>query len=340
MNPIATWFIRFLLFIIASLLLLLAIAHFAQMREARHQSSATAALPPPAFIIEAEAAPTTVATATTVKPTFLFEKADMDFYVKEAKNRDVHERYERVIHLYPELKKRRDRTRTTTTQPLANHEEENDMVLAAVLEEIARPHSQTVHDTAVQETVKIYMKETASPSPTSNDLQRIQAEILAYTSQHKPQAVSDVSFVLKKILKRDSSLYNIKSNETDVLARVWSSPSDNVKRQVINELVDCKKSENEIYCPTGVVTRLVNAGLIETPEAMPRTKETLRAEMLLKASDTRERLEANPDFKALPEEAQSARLKQELIQRYETDYAGVVSADVLKQEYTAWIDTV
>jgi hypothetical protein len=166
----------------------------------------------------------------------------------------------------------------------------------------------------------------------------VHVEIIALTKAQLPEKVGDVDFVLSQIAGRDASVYNLNGKkETQVLRQVWESGNENVRRQLINELVDCKKSADELYCPTGVVTRIVNATAIESPDKMARTTDVLRAEMMNTAARVRGELEKDKVYCALSDEAQSESLKKKLEETYADMYKGVLPEDVIQKELAGWI---
>jgi hypothetical protein len=204
--------------------------------------------------------------------------------------------------------------------------------------------SQTVHDTAVQSTIKVIFQENVKN--TGNDALKLdnstEKEILRFmeTSDLSPQDYKKVESALAQIQGRNASLHNLDGEtEGSVVARVWKGGNENVKRQLLNELVDSTNGDF-LYCPTGVVTRVLQATQIETPEAMPRTQEVLREEMLNTAARVRNELEQTEEFKQLNDSQQSEKLKSHLMETYHKEYEGVISKDIIEAETNAWIDDI
>ena len=218
------------------------------------------------------------------------------------------------------------------------------VILAGIVQGI-REGSQSVHDTAVQNTTKTLFKalnaddgadceahaDGSHADGSHADETPVAVLYFAAKSDMPPSQVADVRFVLSQLAERDASIYNLDGKtEMQVLDTIWQSGNELVRRQLLNELVDCKKDEGEIYCPTGVVTRLMNATAIEAPEKMARTTDTLRTEMMNIAIKVRdENAGASED-----------RLKELLTATYKKTYDGVVSHELVQKELDTWLEHI
>jgi hypothetical protein len=207
--------------------------------------------------------------------------------------------------------------------------------------------SQTVHDSTVQSTIRnIYKNEVEAKSNDSLELDKsVQRDIMNFMRQSDlPYDQYDkVETALLEIQKRNAPIHNLDGEkEGSLVARIWAGANENVKRQLLNELVDANKDYDGggIYCPTGVVTRVLQATQIENPEAMPRTRDNLRQEMMNTAARVRNELEQTEEFKAMGDTKQSETLKSRLMETYQKDYDGIVSKDIIEAETKEWIDAV
>jgi hypothetical protein len=111
----------------------------------------------------------------------------------------------------------------------------------------------------------------------------------------------------------------------------------------VRNLVDCVEESplgTNVVCPTGVTSRIVESALIERPELMPRTRETLVQEMLSKANAVRTLLESNNTYCNLSDTDQSGTLKNALLETYNQDYQGILSVEQVDEYVKDWIDEI
>ena len=308
-------------------------------------------------IVPSDVAENGSASNETINTSYVIEKSDMDYY-RDNKKALVKD-YEARVKLYEprKEKERESRLENTATNPLqrppANAAVQIDAVILAQLFDEMRvdTNSQNVHDIAVQDTTKRLFSDSGPGVLDAlfnpNAALDVPVEIIEFAqrSDFPKHKINDVRFVVAEIYKRDAQVSNVGKKESEVLSQVWQGGNPNVRRQVLNELLDCKKQDPwdespTIYCPTGVVTRIVAASAIETPEKMARTKEVLRKEMLETAAKVRADLERDPAFGILAPLEQSAKLKETLEDTYDRAYDGVVSKDVVRGEMNEWIDAI
>lgn len=134
--------------------------------------------------------------------------------------------------------------------------------------------NQNVHDSFVQkDTQRIYKD--------------VQNNII--TSQGDPDFSSldpEVINIVNKIKNRNNYISNLDDTEYEILKNAWNQAeyNNNIKENLILQLKDSINEDKELYCPTGVVTRIVSALSIENPEQMPKDKGTVNTEVLAKFS--------------------------------------------------------
>jgi len=146
--------------------------------------------------------------------------------------------------------------------------------------------------------------------------------------------------VLNEIVKRNSNIINLNNaTEADVLNLVWNE--EQLRDQIVNELFDCLNLEYKtIVCPTGVVSRLLNADIVLNPQNSPRTIELLRTEMLNIAANIRKKCENDETYKKLEETKQNEILKKEIKTKLNETYKDIISSDIIQKELDSWIDYI
>lgn len=191
-----------------------------------------------------------------------------------------------------------------------------------IINDILENDQQNVHDSIIQKSIS---KEYNSIEKGKNP--RILEDIINRNPQHS----REIESIIESIKKRNSSIYNLNGDgELNVLENVWNNGNDNVKDQIINELLDCKKDTGDLYCPTGVVSRIIQANFIENVNNIPRTKNVYKEEMLSKASILKEK---NLDLTEL-------EFKDLLLNQYSKDYDGILTRDEITNTTKEWIDYI
>lgn len=132
---------------------------------------------------------------------------------------------------------------------------------------------QNVHDNTVQKNIKGAYSEILQTQQNFD-----KEEILDYIKDEEKR--EKISEILDKISKRNSYVTNLNSNEVGVVKNVWFNGDENVKNQVINEILDCVDERGVLYCPTGVTSRIASALYINNPDKFPKTKEILNQEVM------------------------------------------------------------
>lgn len=136
--------------------------------------------------------------------------------------------------------------------------------------------NQNVHDSYIQKNTKNTYQNVHD---FQQDISVLKEEILNTCNPENKQEISDT---IDKIEKRNAYVTNVEAREIDVLKNVWMNGDDNVKAQVIIELIDCLDSHKMLYCPTGVTARLISAAHVNNPEEAPKSKELLNKEVIEK----------------------------------------------------------
>jgi hypothetical protein len=194
--------------------------------------------------------------------------------------------------------------------------------------------SQNVHNSLVQDGIKI---KNAKNTPIGDNTSRIEitcmGEITEYAALNKNG--HKIANILEKIKNRNSRISNINSTEIQVLNNAWNAANENIKSQIINELLDSDEG-GHLVCPTGVVSRIINADIVENPELSPRTEKILREEMLTIAAKTRTDLESDPVYNKCSDVEQSTMLKTALTKKYIETYKDIVSMDLVQTELDSW----
>jgi hypothetical protein len=178
---------------------------------------------------------------------------------------------------------------------------------------------QNVHDTSVQNNLKNKYKEYNKDLNYSTNSVNIQREIMNYTRD--PRVIE----AIRQISRRNCSLTNFDDEkELKILENTWKSGNNLVKEQIIKELRDCIDSNGQLYCPTGVASRIVSAKYIEEPEKFPVDKNTLNTEILSKAYIIKK---DNPEIS-----------KEELTEIITQDYSSVHDKEFIISVMSPWID--
>ena len=190
--------------------------------------------------------------------------------------------------------------------------------------------NQNVHNNTIQKTIKqkynTLKKETGNVNVTE--------EINKWTKSD-PHIID----IINQIQTRNSYISNLgMDSEMGVLTKVWiNAGNDNERNAIIDELRDSVDDNGKIYCPTGTTVRLVNSMWINNPEEMPKTKSMIHTEMMNTASSVRESLKID---ESIPEHEQTQLFKDTLIEKYKSDYSGILTETEIKDMTGEWIDLV
>jgi hypothetical protein len=147
-------------------------------------------------------------------------------------------------------------------------------------------------------------------------------------SQHlSPDEKIKCREVISKIIHRSSvsSLYNGDA-EIDVLCNVWFFGDENVRVFLLKQMGEFVDENENLYCPSGIIARILFAAGINNPESLPKTKKILNEEMLAKASTI---IDKN--------KTKSTRyIKSLLLDEFSKDYAGILDASTVKCMIDDW----
>lgn len=199
-------------------------------------------------------------------------------------------------------------------------------------------NAQNVHSSLVQDTIKNKYQESKKKASQSKS-RDTQSEIIRF-ARYLKKDTSKLQDIITQIKKRNSFVKHMNDTEINVLHNSWISANNNVKEQIINELLDITDGKLYIVCPTGVTSRIINANIVENPESSPIKEEDLRKEMLQSASKIRAELDNSASFKNLSDIDQDHFFKEKLIQKFYKDYDGIISQDRIRKEYEIWINDI
>lgn len=195
--------------------------------------------------------------------------------------------------------------------------------------------NQNVHNSVIQKNVK----EKYNNIEKKNNSTRIiyKNDILQYVNGNNIEKLDDI---LTQIEKRNSPISKLDDTEVNILNNTWANSNENVRKQIVNELLDLTDGKQYIVCPSGVSSRIINANVVDDPTNGPITESNLHEEMMNTASNIRSKLEEIDDFKLLDEETQSTILKKKLIAKFYDDYNGIISMEIIQNELDSWIDYI
>lgn len=174
---------------------------------------------------------------------------------------------------------------------------------------IVKNDSQNIHDTAVMNCCKNIYKNT----------DKSYTDDYFFLDQFKDKHKN----ILEKIQKRDSYITNMKEREWIIVKNTWNSASPLAKKEFINNLEDCLEDGDNLYCPTGVVNRIVSSLYIENPESMPKTKEIFNTEILNR-------------FSILMIENSKQRTRQIILE----EYRNILDKDKLENIIDEWYEYI
>lgn len=202
--------------------------------------------------------------------------------------------------------------------------------------------TQNVHDTTIQKITKnkyTDLKKNKQGAFSPNSLALSSYINNSDLSNEKKQTLLNT---IEKIKNRNSNLTNFDGDtEFNILINTWNNSNNTVKDQILNELLDCTSGTHfgdNLYCPTGVATRIVNASFIEDPESMPKTKEIINEEMMNSASAIRTQLEQDPEYQRLSDAEANNKLKNTILEKYNSDYKDIFTKDQITDMTKDWID--
>lgn len=188
--------------------------------------------------------------------------------------------------------------------------------------------NQSVHDSFIQKKTKHdYTHQNIKDDNLSKDI----PEFIKSHNLFNDRRTVDIMNTVNDIKNRDAYITNYNTTEYNILKDIFYNYTDNnIKTQLLNELIDCKDTYNTLYCPTGVSTRLVESIYINKPMDSPKTQYILNQEILNKAAKLRENnlsLDNN-------------KFKQKLIKVLENDYKNIMDTEQINNSIIDWIDHI
>jgi hypothetical protein len=203
---------------------------------------------------------------------------------------------------------------------------------------LIKTDTQSIHDSNIQKTTRkdlIQHLQNVKASSLKTSIDDTITSIISYTKQlfgETEKNVGIVSNVLTSIKNRNAKVVTFNDTEAGVLQNVWENSNDNIKRQLINQLIDCNDSKGKLYCPTGTTTRIVESIYINDPESFPKTKRVLNEEMLQTASKLRQ---SN-------ENLQGQDFKLALLEKFRQDYIipEILTEKEVNDSVSEWIDYI
>ena len=194
---------------------------------------------------------------------------------------------------------------------------------------------QNVHDSTVQKFVRNGFHDTPDAETAKNESSFV-GDIKRWYDD------VDINIVLNKIVSRNSIISNLNGkSELQVLATVWKhteSDDEGMRDYLGVQIRDCIEDDN-VVCPTGVVTRLVSSMYINNPELLPKTKQMIDQEMMQTASTLRTELETSEEYTSLEEDQKREMFKDQLIEILNENYRNVLTKKEIR-DHISWIDYI
>lgn len=187
---------------------------------------------------------------------------------------------------------------------------------------------QNAHDVCVQKMLTNIYEKNRKWRLHNNDI--VITNIIKYIekSQHlSPDEKAKCQEVISKMIHRSSisSLYNGES-EIDVLCTIWFFGNENVRVFLLKQIGEFVDENENLYCPSGIIARIIYASGINHPELLPKTKKLLNEEMLAKASTI---IHKN--------KTKSTRyIKTLLVEEFSKDYEGILDRSTIKCMIDDW----
>jgi hypothetical protein len=208
----------------------------------------------------------------------------------------------------------------------------DDVALQQLISEVHR-EQQTTHDQIAQTTARErYLATYAHRNVYLTDMElkeQVMASAPAFIRQDKLPVLQRV---IDALAQRKAVLYNLADdNEWLVLGKLWTyAPDENTKNNILLELADCLDEGGSLFCPTGIVMRLLSTMFCWKPEESPITTDVWRAEWLAKAAIWR---------KEWDEELPDSELSQLIKERLYKEYDGIVSNEKINVEVDTWFSS-
>lgn len=221
--------------------------------------------------------------------------------------------YNNINEEYNKRKKWYQNTRENNRLNVINQNDIEEIII--IPEQYYLPNnynSQNVHDTIVMNNIKIRVQ--TIPTSVSDDTFFINQ----FEDKHR--------VILDKIKQRNANLVSYNKTEYDIIKDVWNNSENQplVRDQYLKDLEDCVDTNNNLYCPTGVVNRIISSTYITEPENMPKTKEILNNEILNKFSVS----------------IANGYSKEETKEKVILDYSGIYDSEKIENIIQEWYEFV
>lgn len=208
---------------------------------------------------------------------------------------------------------------------------------------------QNVHDSLVNKTVNSSIKKLEDTTNQKNTLDEINKYLL--TNLNKTTLPVEEKDKIKKTINYIKNNSNAKINDRKlqdnlilVGNRIKNTTDNNIQNDMLNnlyqELRDCVRSDDNMYCLTGISNRIINSlnGIDDDVYITP--KWSLREEMMRKCGQIREELEKNKsqeddDFNKILQENIKSKLKQEYVINNK-----ILKEDDFNKEINEWIEYI
>lgn len=222
--------------------------------------------------------------------------------------------------------------RNNVLDDIANYDIfENDQDIQTVLPDYLTDDKQNIHDSFVQKQSKNGYKQIEKGN--EKNIRELNYEIKSYIKDNKLYCETKMQKILNiidKIQKRNTYISNFSDTEYNILCNTWNSGNNNVKIQLLKQLEECLDSFGNLYCPTGVTTRIIESSYIENPEFYPKPKNIINQEILHKTSALRKEY---PDLS-------TNEFKVILIEHLYKDYSELMTKNDISKNISEWIEYI
>ncbi len=222
--------------------------------------------------------------------------------------------------------------RNNVLDDIANYDIfENEQDIQAVLPDYLTDDKQNIHDSFVQKQSKNGYNQIEKGN--EKNIRDLSYEIKKYIKDNKLYCGTKLQKILNiidKIQRRNTYISNFSDTEYNILCNTWNSGNDNVKVQLLKQLEECLDSFGNLYCPTGVTTRIIESTYIENPESYPKPKNIINQEILHKTSALRKEY---PDLS-------TNEFKVLLIEHLYKDYSELMTKNDISKNVSEWIEYI
>lgn len=201
--------------------------------------------------------------------------------------------------------------------------------------------TQNVHDSVVNKTINKSIDKLSKNTIQNNPINEINKYLLENMKNHNlsDDDKAKITETIKYIEKNSNAKINdkyLKDNLILVGNRIMNNTNNeekkNMEYNLYRELVDCVKSDNSMYCLTGISNRIINSlnGVDSDVNVIP--KWALREEMMRKCGEIRNNFDDKGDID----------LKDEITKKLKEEYVDTNILDEVDfyNEINEWIEYV